>query len=158
MVEQLQRPSQVFSGFSLLSNSLRSPLLSKMIHGSTPGCVCVCVCVCVIHFQAHTHRVHTDCKIQPQIGQSTQSLLLLSPMFCKRCSAVFCLLQSDDHSLQKSSLEVMVLPAHAHMDTRLSIKKKKKKKSVPPWILCFQFKDLMHLSLNLSRPVSTSCW
>lgn len=53
-------------------------------------------------------------------------------------------------------LEVMALPAHAHMDARLSIKKGKK--SVPSWILCFQFEDFVHLSLHLSRPVSTSRW
>lgn len=50
----------------------------------------------------------------------------------------------------------MALPAHAHMDARLSIKKGKK--SVPSWILCFQFEDFVHLSLHLSRPVSTSRW
>lgn len=32
------------------------------------------------------------------------------------------------------------------------------KKSVPSWILCFQFEDFVHLSLHLSRPVSASCW
>lgn len=159
MVEQLQRPSQVSSGFSLSSNSLHSPLLSKMIHGSTPGCMCVCVCEVLFTFK-HTHSVHTDRMIQPQIGQSTQSLLLFLPMFCKKmlCSiSSFTKWRPQFIEIQLVLVsEVMALPAHAHMDARLSIKKGKK--SVPSWILCFQFEDFVHLSLHLSRPVSTSCW
>lgn len=121
--------------------------------------MCVCVCEVLFTFK-HTHSVHTDRMIQPQIGQSTQSLLLFLPMFCKKmlCSiSSFTKWRPQFIEIQLVLvLEVMALPAHAHMDARLSIKKGKK--SVPSWILCFQFEDFVHLSLHLSRPVSTSCW
>lgn len=93
-----------------------------------PQAVCVCVCVWEVLFTfKHTHSVHTDRMIQPQIGQSTQSLLLFLPMFCKKmlCSiSSFTKWRPQFIEIQLVLVsEVMALPAHAHMDTRLSIKK-----------------------------------